>query len=90
VRIAYGGMAAVAARARATESALIGAAWNASSVEAAATRLADDFQPLTDLRAGGAYRMQAAGNLLRRFYLEHGGTTQPTRTAHAAAATALE
>jgi len=45
---------------------------------------------LTDLRAGGAYRMQAAGNLLRRFYLEHGGTTQPTRTAHVAAATALE
>ena len=58
--------------------------------EAAATRLADDFQPLTDLRAGGAYRMQAAGNLLHRFYLEHGGAAQPTRTAHAAAATALE
>ena len=89
-RIAYGGMAAVAARARAAESALIGAAWNTSSVEAAATRLADDFQPLTDLRAGGAYRMQAAGNLLHRFYLEHGGAAQPTRTAHAAAATALE
>jgi xanthine dehydrogenase small subunit len=89
-RIAYGGMAAVAARARATERALLGAAWSASSVEAAAACLADDFQPLTDLRASGAYRRQAAGNLLRRFYVEHDGATQPTRTAHAAAATALE
>jgi xanthine dehydrogenase iron-sulfur cluster and FAD-binding subunit A len=41
---------------------------------------------LTDLRASGAYRLRAAGNLLRRFYAEHGGTAQPTRTAHAAAA----
>jgi xanthine dehydrogenase small subunit len=89
-RIAYGGMAAVAARARATEGALIGAAWNRSSIDAAAARLADDFQPLTDLRASGAYRLQAARNLLRRFYFEHGGATQPTRTAHAAAASALE
>jgi xanthine dehydrogenase small subunit len=32
------------------------------------------LQPLTDLRASSAYRLQAAGNLLRRFYLEHGGT----------------
>jgi xanthine dehydrogenase small subunit len=85
-RLAYGGMAAVAARAHATESALIGAAWNRSSIDAAAARLADDFQPLTDLRASGAYRLRAAGNLLRRFYAEHGGTAQPTRTAHAAAA----
>ncbi|MGO9931122.1 MAG: xanthine dehydrogenase small subunit [Steroidobacteraceae bacterium] len=87
-RIAYGGMAAVAARAGATESALIGAAWNRSSIDAAAARLAVDFQPLTDLRASGAYRLQAAGNLLRRFYLAH-GDSQPTRTAHAAAASAL-
>jgi xanthine dehydrogenase small subunit len=94
-RIAYGGMAAVAARARATESALLGAAWNRSSIDAAAARLADDFQPLTDLRAGSAYRLKAAGNLLRRFYVEHGvehggPTQQPTRTAHAAAAAALK
>jgi xanthine dehydrogenase small subunit len=89
-RIAYGGMAAVAARACATESALIGAVWNRSSVEAAAVQLAVDFEPLTDLRASATYRLQAAGNLLRRFYIEHGGGTPPTRTAHAAAASALE
>jgi xanthine dehydrogenase small subunit len=89
-RIAYGGLAAVAARASATESALTGAAWNRSSIEAAAARLAEDFKPLTDLRASGAYRLHAAGNLLRRFYVEHDGAMPPTRTAHAAAASALE
>lgn len=85
-RIAFGGMAAVPARARATENALIGAAWNAASIEAAAAALAADFAPLTDLRASSAYRLQGAGNLLRRFHLEHGGTAGATRTAHAAAA----
>jgi xanthine dehydrogenase small subunit len=32
--------------------------------------LADDFTPLTDMRAGADYRMQAARNLLQRFWLE--------------------
>jgi xanthine dehydrogenase small subunit len=85
-RIAFGGMAAVPARARATENALIGVAWNAASIESAAAALAADFAPLTDLRASSAYRLQGAGNLLRRFHLEHGGTAGATRTAHAAAA----
>ena len=87
-RIAFGGMAAVAARARATERALLGAAWNESSVDAAVARLAEDFKPLTDMRASSAYRLQTAGNLLRRFYFEYGGSTDPTRTAAAVAASA--
>lgn len=89
-RIAYGGMAAVAARARATERALLGAAWNAAGIELAAARLAEDFQPLTDLRATGDARLQAAGNLLRRFYFEHAGRIGVTRTAGAAAALAAQ
>ena len=32
--------------------------------------LAEDFKPLTDMRASAAYRLQVAGNLLRRFWLE--------------------
>jgi xanthine dehydrogenase small subunit len=87
-RIAYGGMAAVAARARATERALLGATWNESSVDAAVAKLAEDFKPLTDMRASSAYRLQTAGNLLRRFYFEHGGLADPTRTAAAVAASA--
>ncbi len=78
-RIAYGGMAAIAARARAAERALKGSPWTMASIDAAAEKLAEDFEPLTDMRASGAYRLRIAGNLLRRFYLEHGGSTDPTR-----------
>jgi xanthine dehydrogenase small subunit len=85
-RIAFGGMAAVAKRAQASESCLIGTSWNRASIEAAAEKLAEDFKPLTDMRASSAYRLRAAGNLLRRFYLEHGGSTDPTRTADMVAA----
>jgi len=88
-RIAFGGMAAVAARAPLTEAALLGAAWNSSSIDAAAANIADDFRPLTDMRASSAYRLQAAGNLLRRFYFEHDGTTACTRTSAAAAAASV-
>ena len=34
------------------------------------TALASDFQPLSDMRASSAYRMQVSQNLLRRFWLE--------------------
>ncbi len=83
-RIAFGGMAAIATRAHATERALIGARWTQASVEAAAEKLAEDFTPLTDMRASSGYRLRAAGNLLRRFYLEHGGSGVSTRTADVA------
>jgi xanthine dehydrogenase small subunit len=79
-RIAYGGMAAVAARAPATERALIGAPWTEASVDAAIAKLAEDFKPLTDMRASADYRLRGAGSLLRRFYLEHPGEHSGPRT----------
>lgn len=85
-RIAFGGLAAVVARAPATEAALLGAPWNAATIEAAAGCIPRDFQPLTDLRASAQYRLESAANLLRRFYLEHGGGAEPLRTAAVAAA----
>ncbi len=87
-RIAFGGMAAIPARARAAESALIGADWSAAGIEHAAAALGKDFQPLTDLRATSGYRLRAARNLLRRFYLEHSGASAPVRTAAVVAASA--
>jgi hypothetical protein len=33
-------------------------------------KLAQDFQPLSDMRASSSYRMQTAQNLLRRFWFE--------------------
>ena len=70
-RIAFGGMAATPRRARAAEAALAGQPWGAAAFGAAAEALARDFTPLTDWRASAEYRMLAAGNLLRRFHLEH-------------------
>jgi xanthine dehydrogenase small subunit len=81
-------MAAVAARAPATERALVGADWSESSIDSAVAKLAEDFRPLTDMRASSTYRLQTAGNLLRRFYFEHSGQTGPIRTADAVAASA--
>ena len=68
-RLALGGMAAIPARAPRAEAALAGQPWASAAVEAAIQALAEDFKPLTDLRATSEYRMRAAGNLLRRFYL---------------------
>lgn len=76
-RVAYGGMAAIPCRAPAAEAALIGQAWSAATFDAAATALAKDYQPLSDMRASAAYRLQVAGNLLRRFYLENSLENSP-------------
>jgi xanthine dehydrogenase small subunit len=70
VRLAYGGMAAIVKRAAQAEAALRGQPWNRASVDAAKAALAQDFQPLTDMRASAAYRMSAAQNLIERFWLE--------------------
>ena len=70
VRLAYGGMAAVVKRAAAAEAALLGKPWSEASVTLAQAALADDFKPLSDMRASAAYRLQVAQNLLRRFWLE--------------------
>ena len=60
-------------RARAVEDALVGKPWTMETVEAALPAFAEDFQPLTDMRASAAYRLLAAQNLLRRFLLETTG-----------------
>jgi xanthine dehydrogenase small subunit len=70
VRLAFGGVAATVKRAAAAEAALVGRPWTETTLTSAMAALATDFQPLTDLRASAAYRMQVAQNLLRRFWLE--------------------
>jgi len=80
-RIAYGGMAAIPERARHAEAALTGARFDAAAADVAAAALAQDFAPITDMRAGAAYRLQVAGNLLRRFEREQrAGTTLRTHS----------
>jgi xanthine dehydrogenase small subunit len=63
-------MASTARRAAATEAALIGQAWNEATLRQAQAALAQDFQPLSDLRATQGYRLKVAANLLERFWLE--------------------
>ncbi|MCY7314236.1 MAG: xanthine dehydrogenase small subunit [Rubrivivax sp.] len=70
VRLAFGGLAATVKRADAAEAALLGQPWSEAALQAAQQALAEDFQPLSDLRASAAYRLQVAQNLLRRFWLE--------------------
>jgi len=69
VRLAFGGMAATVMRAASAEAVLQGQVWDEASLAAATRALADDFQPLTDLRASAEYRKLIAGRLLRRFWL---------------------
>lgn len=70
VRIAFGGMAATPKRAKAVEAALSGNPWTMETVEAALAAFAEDFQPISDMRASAEYRLLTAQNLLKRFYLE--------------------
>ena len=70
VRLAFGGMAATTRRAALAERALLGERWNEVSVRAAQAALAQDFEPLSDMRASAAYRLQVAQNLVQRFWLE--------------------
>jgi xanthine dehydrogenase small subunit len=76
-RIAYGGMAATPKRARAVEEAILGRPWTIATVEAAQAAYAQDFQPLTDMRASAEYRLLAAKNLLLRFFMETTATAKP-------------
>jgi xanthine dehydrogenase small subunit len=69
-RIAYGGMAAIPQRAAHAEAALNGARWDEAAAQRAMDSLATDYQPLTDMRASGAYRLKVARNLLWRCWLE--------------------
>jgi len=76
ITIAYGGMAATPKRASAVEKALVGQPWTEATVEAAMEKYAEDYAPLTDMRATAEYRALVARNLLLRFYMEttSGGT----------------
>ncbi len=79
VRIAFGGMAATPKRAKAVEGALLDRPWTAATVEAAVGAFAEDFSPITDMRASAEYRLLVAQNLLRRFHLETIGADEQLR-----------
>jgi xanthine dehydrogenase small subunit len=69
-RIAFGGMAATPKRAAKAEALLAGRSWDEAALADTMHALAEDYAPLSDMRASGEYRMKTAQNLLRRFWLE--------------------
>ncbi|TGQ40721.1 MULTISPECIES: xanthine dehydrogenase small subunit [unclassified Mesorhizobium] len=86
IRIAYGGMAATPKRAFGVEKALLGKPWTEETVQVAMGEYANDFTPLTDMRASAEYRALAARNLLLRFFVETSGTKVPIQVSRHEAA----
>ncbi|MEZ5751885.1 MAG: xanthine dehydrogenase small subunit [Paracoccaceae bacterium] len=72
-RIAFGGMAGTPKRASHVESALVGKPWTEATVQAALPAFAQDFTPLSDMRASADYRLTSARNLLMRYFLDDHG-----------------
>jgi len=79
VRACYGGMAETPRRAMHCEEALMGQPWNEQSIDQAMRALQRDFEPISDMRASAQYRMSAAQNLLKRFFLETSDKPFPVR-----------
>ncbi len=72
-RIAFGGMAGTPKRAAAVEAALTGQPMTEATARAALPAFAQDFAPLSDMRASASYRLQSAQNMLLRYVAERSG-----------------
>jgi xanthine dehydrogenase molybdopterin binding subunit/xanthine dehydrogenase small subunit len=67
-RLAFGGVAATPARARKTESFLVGKRWDEDTLAGAMEILATEFTPLDDHRSGAAYRRDLVVSLFEKFF----------------------
>ena len=77
-RMACGGLAATIKRAERCERVINGASWSEATIDNACTALAEDFAPISDMRASADIRLVAVQNLLRRFWLESQGELEET------------
>jgi xanthine dehydrogenase small subunit len=92
LRVGAGGVAALPARATATEHAMVGQPWSLATAQALGGALADEFAPLSDLRASADYRRHVLRTLPVRLWHEWDAQRQGRRTPlalEAADATAL-
>lgn len=78
-RLAFGGMAAIPKRATNTEAALTGQPFNEATIRRAMAVIADDFNPLSDMRASAAYRLKTAQNMLLKYLIERTRPNVATR-----------
>jgi xanthine dehydrogenase small subunit len=73
-RVAFGGMAATPKRAPKTEAALAGVSLSDRKTwDKAIAALAEDYQPIGDMRASARYRLETAKALLTKALIEIGG-----------------
>jgi xanthine dehydrogenase molybdopterin binding subunit len=70
VRLAYGGVAAMPARAVKTETVLTGKPWNRETLAQALEVLATEFTPISDVRGTAKYRQGLITSLLEKFFEE--------------------
>ena len=69
IRLAFGGMAATPKRALVTEKALVGRNLSDITSDELMAVMAQDFTPLSDMRASSSYRLQVASNLIRKAFI---------------------
>ena len=70
IRMAYGGMAAVARRVPKLETFLLGKTWSRELINEGMDLLENEFTPLSDARSGAEFRTVVAKNLLLKFWSE--------------------
>ncbi len=75
-RLAFGGVAAMPARARKTEAALLGQKWDEDALQKATRALATEFTPISDVRGSATFRQRLIVDLLRKFFHDaYGGAS---------------
>jgi xanthine dehydrogenase molybdopterin binding subunit/xanthine dehydrogenase small subunit len=76
-RLAYGGVAAMPARARQTEQALLGQQWCEETVKQVLPMLQGEFTPISDVRGSAEYRRALITGLFEKFFFSEGdGATE--------------
>ena len=72
-RLAYGGVAAMPARALNTEQALVGKRWSEEAVKSVLPILRTEFTPISDVRGSAEYRRGLITSLFEKFFYEPTG-----------------
>ena len=75
-RIAFGGMAATSKRASHVETSLIGQPWTFETITQAQDNFAQDYTPISDMRASADYRALVARNLLMRVFQDRSASEE--------------
>jgi xanthine dehydrogenase molybdopterin binding subunit/xanthine dehydrogenase small subunit len=76
-RLAYGGVAAMPARANKTEAALLGKVWSEETIQSVVPILRTEFSPISDVRGDAEYRRGLITSLLQKFFVQNASGILP-------------